>query len=313
MEAQTYIGVDISKDALEIEVRPSGERWQETNDETGVRRLAKRLADLPAPLVVCESTGGLERELVLALGLVKVPVAVMNPRRIHAFADALGRLAKNDRIDAEVIARFAEALHPEPRPLLDADHEALREVVTRREQLVEMRTMETNRRARATKRMRKQLDEHLTWLNKQIDQIDQEINRLLRSSVWREQDTLLRSAKGVGPVLSASLLAQVPELGRLSHKEIASLVGVAPFDNDSGKYAGRRTIKGGRAGVRTVLYMATLSAIRHNPVIRNYHGQLRQRGKLAKVAIVACMRKLLHILNAMMRDHQPWAHVGQIS
>jgi transposase len=307
MDAQTYIGVDISKDALEVEVRPGGEHWQETNDEPGVRRLAKRLADLPTPLVVCESTGGLERELVLALGLVKVPIAVMNPRRIHAFADALGRRAKNDRLDAEVIARFAEALRPEPRPLPDADHEVLREVVTRREQLVEMRTMETNRRARATKRMRQQLDEHLTWLNRQIDEIDQDINRLLRSSVWREQDGLLRSAKGVGPILSATLLAQVPELGRLGHKEIASLVGVAPFDNDSGRYAGRRTIQGGRAGVRTVLYMATLSAIRHNPVIRSYHRQLRQRGKLAKVAIVACMRKLLHILNAIMRNQQPWA------
>ena len=306
MDAQVFVGVDVSQETLEIAIRPGSEHWQQPNDSTGVRQLVNRLTQLPGPLVVCEATGGLERELVLALGLAGIPVAVMNPKRIHAFALAGGKLAKNDRLDAEVIAHFAETFRPEPRPLPTAEREALVLLVTRREQLIEMRVMEQNRRTRAVPSLRKRIDAHLAWLKREIDALDRDIGQQLRRSVWKEQDAILQSAKGVGPVLSATLLAQLPELGHLSHGEIAALVGVAPFDNDSGKHMGHRTIKGGRGQVRTALYMATLSAIRCNPIIRAYYAQLKTRGKLKKVVIVACMRKFLHILNAMVRDQRPW-------
>jgi transposase len=306
MDAQVFVGVDVSQETLEVAVRPGSEHWQAPNDSAGVRQLVKRLTDLPGPLVVCEATGGLERELVLALGLAGVPVAVMNPKRIHAFALASGKLAKNDRLDAEVIAHFAEAFRPEPRPLPTAERETLVLLVTRREQLIEMRTLEQNRRTRAAASLRKRIDAHLAWLKREIDTLDRDLGQQLRRSVWKEQDAILQSAKGVGPVLSATLLAQLPELGHLSRGEITALVGVAPFDNDSGKHTGHRTIKGGRSQVRTALYMATLSAIRYNPTIKTFYAQLKTRGKLEKVAIVACMRKLLHILNAMVRDQRSW-------
>ncbi len=310
MAGQTFVGVDVSQATLEVAVRPSSEHWQAQNDAAGVRQLVKHLTALPGPLVVCEATGGLERELVLALGLAGVPVAVINPKQIHAFALARGKLAKNDRLDAEVIAHFAETFQPVPRPLPTAERELLLLLVTRREQLIEMRTMEQNRRTRAAASLRKRIDAHLAWLKREIDTLDRDIGQQLRGSVWKEQDAILQSAKGVGPVLSATLLAQLPELGQLSHGEIAALVGVAPFDNDSGKHTGHRSIKGGRSHVRTALYMATLSAIRYNPVLRAYYARLRARGKLEKVAIVACMRKFLHILNAMARDQRAWAQAG---
>ena len=242
-----------------------------------------------------------------------LPIVVVNPRQVRDFAKATGRLAKTDRLDAEVIAHFAEAVHPEPRALPSADAQALGELVTRRQQLIEMRTAEGNRRRLATGRLRQQLDEHLAWLDRQLDDLDRELDDLLRNSpIWREQADVLRSAKGVGPILTATLLSALPELGQLNHKEIAALVGVAPFNRDSGTWRGKRQIWGGRGPVRAVLYMATLSAVRTNPVVRSFYQRLIGAGKLHKVALVASMHKLLTILNAMVRDGSRW-HPVQIT
>jgi transposase len=234
-------------------------------------------------------------------------VAVVNPRQVRDFAKATGRLAKTDTLDADVLARFAEAVQPQARPLPDATALALHHLVSRRRQLIEMRTAETNRRPLATDPLRPQLDEHIAWLTGQLADLDRELGRLLRASpVWRARDDLLRSVKGVGPVLSATLIAGLPELGRLGHKAVAALVGLAPFNQDSGNRRGRRTIRGGRAGVRHVLHMATLSAVRSNPVLRAFYQRLLIAGKLKKVALVATMHKLLIILNAMVRDQRCW-------
>jgi transposase len=307
MDAARFVGVDVSKPRLDIAVRPSGEQWSVGNDPVGLAQFVERLATGPCSLVVCEATGGLERALVAALSVAGVPVAVVNARQVRAFAQAIGRLAKTDRLDAAVLARFAEAVRPAPRPLPDPDRQGLEALVVRRRQLVEMRTMERNRRARVEPRFRGQLEEHLAWLDRQLDQLDREVDDLLRRSpIWRAQDDLLRSAKGVGPVLSATLLARLPELGRLDHRAIAALVGVAPFNRDSGRAQGKRAIWGGRGPVRAALYMATLSATRSNPVLRAFYRRLLQAGKPKKVALIACARRFLVILNAMLRDGQAW-------
>jgi transposase len=272
----------------------------------GIAALVKQVRQLRPALVVCEATGGWERLLVGALAAARLPIVIVNPRQVRDFAKATGRLAKTDRLDAEVIARFAEAVQPQPRALPSTAAQALDELVTRRQQLLEMRTAEGNRRRLATGRLRQQLDEHLAWLDRQLQDLDNELDDLLRRSpVWREQADLLRSAEGVGPMLTATLLSALPELGRLKHKDIAALVGVAPFNRDSGK----RRIGGGRGPVRAVLYMATLSPVRPNPVLRSFYQRLITAGKLQKVALVACMHKLLTILNAMARDRRPWQPV----
>ena len=302
-----YVGIDVSKNMLDLLVRPTGTRQQHPNDVDGIAALVKQLRQLRPSLIVCEATGGWERLVVGALAAARLPIVVVNPRQVRDFAKATGRLTKTDRLDAEVIARFAEAVHPEPRALPTADAQALDELVTRRQQLIEMRTAESNRRRLATGRLRQQLDEHLAWLDRQLNDLDKELDHTLRtSSVWCEQADLLRSAKGVGPVLTATLLSALPELGHLNHKEIAALVGVAPFNRDSGLWRGKRQIWGGRGPVRAVLYMATLSAVRTNPTLRTFYQRLIQAGKFQKVALVACMHTLLTILNAMVRDGRPW-------
>jgi transposase len=305
-----YVGIDVSKQRLDIAVRPPGERRQVANDPTGIAQLVRDLRRLRPALVVCESTGGWERLLVSSLAAARLPMVVVNPRQVRDFARATGQLAKTDELDAQVIAHFAEAVRPEVRPLPDAAARLLDELVTRRQQLIEMRTAESNRRRLATGRLRQQLDDHLAWLDRQLRELDEDLDQTLRQSpAWREQDDLLRSVKGVGPVLSATLLASLPELGRLDHKQIAALVGVAPFNRDSGTVRGKRRIWGGRARVRAVLYMATLAAVRSNPILRAFYRRLLDAGKLQKVALVACMHKLLTILNAMVRDQRRWEPV----
>ena len=284
-----YVGIDVSKQRLDVAVRPRGERRQVANDPTGIARLVRDLRRLRPALVVCESTGGWERLLVSSLAAGRLPIVVVNPRQVRDFARATGQLAKTDELDAQVIAHFAEAVRPEVRLLPDA---------------------ESNRRRLATGRLRQQLDDHLAWLDRQLREVDEDLDQTLRQSpAWRAQDDLLRSVKGVGPVLSATLLASLPELGRLDHKQIAALVGVAPFNRDSGTVRGKRRIWGGRAPVRAVLYMATLAAVRSNPILRTFYRRLLDAGKLQKVALVACMHTLLTILNAMLRDQRRWQPV----
>ena len=245
-----YVGIDVSKTTLDLMVRPTGTRQQQANDADGIAQLVKQLRQLRPALVVCEATGGWERLLVGALAAARLPIVMVNPRQVRDFAKATGRLAKTDRLDAEVIARFAEAVQPEPRALPSADAQALDELVTRRQQLIDMRTAEGNRRRLAAGRLREQLDEHLAWLDRQLHDLDKELDHTLRSSpVWREQAVVLRSAKGVGPILTATLLSALPELGHLNHKEIAALVGVAPFNRDSGMWRGKRQTWGDRGPV----------------------------------------------------------------
>ena len=269
--------------------------------------MVERLAALEPELVVLESTGGLERAVAKALREAGIPTAVMNPRQIRDFAKATGRLAKTDALDAEVLARFAEVIRPAPRPLADESTAQLRELVVRRQQLIKMATAERNRSKRASPKMKPRVRRHLEWLEEEIARLDEEIEEMkLKYEAWAHRDLLLRSVPGVGPVLSATLIGCLPELGVLRGKEIAALVGVAPFNRDSGQWHGKRGIWGGRAAVRAALYMATVAATRWNPVIREFYLRLVGAGKPVKVALVACMRKLLVILNAIVRDGKPW-------
>jgi transposase len=301
------IGIDVSKAHLDIGVRPSGARWEVDNSETDIAGLERKLLELKPTLIVLEATGGYETPVVAALASAGLPVAVVNPRQVRDFAKSLGKLAKTDKIDALVLARFAEAIHPEPRPLPDEQTLQLQAWVVRRRQLIEMLVMEKNRLGQTHKLLRPQVQEHIDWLEEQLADIDDHLRTSLHNSpVWREQEDLLRSVPGVGPVLSVTLLAELPELGQLNRKQIAALVGVAPFNCDSGQMHGKRAIWGGRASVRSVLYMAALSAKRFNPVIRTFYERLVTAGKPAKVALTACMRKLLTILNAMLASHSSW-------
>lgn len=302
-----WIGVDVSKDVLDVAVRPSGQVWQVANDERGIAALVDRLQGLQPQLVVLEATGGFEVPIAAALGVAGLPVAVVNPRQVRDFAKATGRLAKTDRIDAQALAHFAEGVKPAIRPLPDGQTKTLEALLTRRRQLLEMLTMERNRLRTALAPVRPKLQAHIQWLEQEVSSLDKELRSALRDSpLWREQDDLLQSVPGVGPVLSCTLLAGLPELGALSRKQAAALVGVAPFARDSGTLRGQRSIWGGRASVRTTLYMGTLSALRWNPVIRVFYQRLRAAGKPKKVAIVACMHKLLTILNAMMKHRTHW-------
>jgi transposase len=305
----SFVGIDVSKKQLDVVVRPTGEVWSAANDEPGIAELVSRLVEVSPVLVVLEATGGLQIPAVTALALRGIPIAVVNPRQVRDFAKALGRLAKTDTIDAEVLARFAEAVRPEPRPLPDEQAVQLEGLLTRRRQLVEMVTAETNRLgACRIARVRRGIEQHVAWLRKQIVDVDDELDGSIRASaVWREKDDLLRSVPGVGPVVSRTLLAELPELGRLNRKQIAALVGVAPMNRDSGTKRGHRHIWGGRAAVRGVLYMAALVAVRHNPRFKAFYQGLLRRGKLKKVALVACMRKLLTTLNAMVRAGTRWS------
>jgi transposase len=286
--------------------------WSVAHDDTGITRLVATLRDLRPLLVVLEATGGLEAPLVAALATAQVPVVQVNPRQIRDFARATGRLAKTDALDAQVLARFAATVRPSPRPLPDEATRALEALVLRRRQLLEMLTAEQNRLGAATAsrhpaRLHRQLREHIRWLQRQLGDLDTDLRAAIRSTpVWRAQDDLLQSVPGVGPVLSATLLATVPELGTLDRKQIAALVGVAPFNRDSGHFRGARSTWGGRAPVRAVLYMSALVAARHNPAIRALYARLVATGKPKKVALVACMRKLIVLLNAILRSGTPW-------
>ncbi len=305
--AKVYVGIDVAKDWLDVAQHPGGEAWRVPSGETGVAALVERLKGVRPTLVVLEATGGLQIPAVAALAAAGLRTVVVNPRQVRQFAGATGRLAKTDAIDAQVLAQFGEAVRPEVRPLPDAATQELSALVNRRRQLIEMLTAEKNRLRLATEKVRPNIEAHIRWLEGELLDLDGGLGEVIRSSpVWRERDNLLQSVPGVGPVLSSVLLADLPELGRLNRKEIAALAGVAPLNRDSGQFRGRRTVWGGRSHVRTALYMATLVASRYNPAIKSFYQRLLSVGKPKKVALTACMRKLLTILNAMVRHQAPW-------
>lgn len=305
-EASMNVGIDVAKDTLQVAVGP-GEGWSCANDEAGTEQLVKELQRRRPQRIVLEATGGYEQALVAALGVAALPVIVVNPRQVRDFAKALGKLAKSDPIDAEVLRRFAEAVQPEYRPLADEQTRELEALLARRRQLLAMLVAERQRLAQAAPVVRRELRAHIAWLAKRVKDSDRERGARLRSSpLWRERDQLLRSVAGVGRVTVQTLCAALPELGTLDRKKISALVGVAPFNCDSGTLHGRRRCWGGRAEVRAVLYMATVSAVRCNPALRTFYQRLKAAGKPPKVALTATMRKLLTILNAMVRDGAEW-------
>jgi len=303
---KTWVGIDVSQDNLDIYVLPQGLTLQQSNNQVGIQALIEQLHPLSPTLVVVESTGGLERSLVAGLQAASIPVAIANPRKVKGFAVALGK-AKTDKLDAEVIARFAQTVQPRTQPMVAASAQQLSDLVRRRQQLVEMQVAEKNRLSRASASVQTDIKAHIEQVHQRIEVLNEQIQSLAQQQRdWQRKDEILQSVKGIGKVTSALCLAELPELGTLSEKQIARLVGVAPINHDSGKHKGKRMISGGRTSVRCGLYMATLVAIRHNPVIQKFYERLLANGKLKKVALVACMRKLLVILNAMIRDNKSW-------
>jgi transposase len=307
-KAPIFVGIDVSKHRLDIHLRPSGESFTVDHDDGNVAVLVERLVALAPALIVLEATGGMEVRLAAALAAAGLPVAVVNPRQVRAFARATGRLAKTDRLDAAAIARFAEAVRPPARPLADAATRHLQALVARRRQLLEMLVAERNRRQAAAPTLHQRIDAHLRWLEEALAEIERDLDGAVRHSpLWRAKEELLRSVPGIGPVSARTLLAQLPELGSLTRRQAAALVGVAPFNRDSGRMRGRRTIWAGRAALRACLYMAAVAAARgSNPVIAGFYRRLRQAGKPAKLALTACMRKLVVTLNAMLRTDTAW-------
>ena len=303
-----FVGIDVSKDRLDVHLRPSGESFAVARDGEALAGLVERLQALAPALVVMEATGGYETVVASALGAAHLPLAAVNPRQIRAFARATGRLAKTDRLDAAAIAHFAEAIRPPARPIAEPEALALGELVARRRQVIEMIVAETNRRRTATqRRVIRAIERHLAVPQTELSELDGDIDGAIRNSpAWQAEADLLQSVPGIGPATLRTLIAELPELGKLDRRKIAALVGVAPINRDSGTLRGRRTIAGGRAAVRTALYMPTIVASRANPVIATYYKKLRAAGKPAKQALIACMRKLIVILNAMLRDQKPW-------
>ena len=303
-----YVGIDVAKDQMDVAVRPKDESWTVTNDDAGIRQLVSRLKALEPALVLLESSGGFELPLVAALATEAVPVVVVNPRQVRDFARATGKLAKTDALDAEILAHFAEAVRPPVRPLRDAETQILNSLVTRRQQVMIMLVSERNRLGATTAAaVRPRIKAHIGWLEMELSDLDESLRRTLRQSpVWREKDELLRTVPGVGEQVSLTLLAYLPELGTLNRRQIAALVGVAPFNRDSGTLRGKRTVWGGRARVRAALFMGALVATRHNPVIRDFYQRLLTSGKPKKLALTACMRKLLVILNSMLKHRSSW-------
>jgi transposase len=303
-----FVGIDVAKENFDVAIRPTGEVFRGTNDEAGYAELASRLKDLGPELIVMEATGGYEKGLARALAGEGLPVRVVNPKQVRDFAKATGRLAKTDALDAAVLAHFAEVCRPQIRPMPDESQELLASLVARRRQLVEMRTAEKTRIQKAPKALRGRIKAHIDWLDREIEQANDDLDGQIRKSpVYRELADTVRTVPGVGPQTTRVLLACLPELGHLDRKQIASLVGLAPINRDSGKYRGTRRIWGGRANVRSVLFMATVAAVRaRNPLIRPFHDRLQAAGKKSKVILVACMRKLLTILNAMAHSGHPW-------
>lgn len=304
---EVFIGIDVSKRWFDMAVWGQNTDRQFSNDEPGILQMVKLLTELSPTLVVLEASGGWEMTLVAELAFAKLPVTVVNPTRVRDFARAAGQWAKTDKLDARMLARFAQAIRPEVKSLRDEQDEYLAALVARRRQVIDILTAEKNRRTTTHGLVRQRLEEHIRWLEEELNQLKEEIDRFIQSSsLWQTKETLLQSVPGVGPVTSCTLIAELPELGTLNRQKIAALVGVAPFNRDSGPKRGKRRIFGGRAGVRSVLYMAALVGSRSNPVIRDFYQRLLARGKEKKVALVACMRKLLVILNAIIRDQKPW-------
>lgn len=305
---EVYVGVDVSKERLDVALRPSGECFGEANDEQAVSRLVKRLKPLRCTRVVVEATGGYETVLVAAFWATGLPVVVVNPRWVRAYAQSIGWLAKTDRIDARLLALYAERAELKSQALPDQATRELRELCARRVDLLEMVDAERNRLEHASGAVRREITSHIDYLRKRLKRIDRDIDGAVRASpLWRHQNELLDTVPGVGPALRSSMLAWLPELGQLNRVEIAKLVGVAPLNDDSGKFHGRRHIAGGRAPLRKTLYMATMGAMLHNAHLRAYYARLRANGKLHKVALVATMRKLLLILNAIVKTDTPWS------
>ena len=307
-----FVGIDVAEVGMDVAVRPADDRWEVSNDDAGIRQLLSRLKTLKPSLVLLEATGGLELPLVAALAGEELPVVVVNPRQVRDFAWATGKLAKTDALDAAVLAHFGEAVRPPVRPLRDADTQVLSSLVARRHQMIAMLVSEKNRLNAATSvTVRLRIEAHIEWLERELDDLDRDLQQTIRNSpVWREKDNLLRTGPGVGQQLSLTLLAYLPELGRLDRKQIAALVGVAPFNCDSGTLRGRRTVWGGRARVRATLYMGALVASRFNPVIRDFYQRLLAAGKPKKAALTACLRKLLVILNSMLKHGSSWCDLS---
>jgi len=307
MEKKIYVGIDVSKDTLDVAVHGDKQHWSFPNNETGITKAVSKFKELSPELVVLEATGGFEVFLATELVVAKIPTAVVNPRQVRDFAKSVGMLAKTDILDARIIARFAATVQPNPHPMPDIEAQELGALTARRRQIINMITAEKNRLNTAGKTVKPGISAHINWLEKELNEINRNIKQKVKDSpIWREKDELLQSVPGVGTNLSAIILAELPELGTLNRKQIAALVGVAPLNRDSGTLRGKRTTWGGRATVRTALYMATLVATRYNPVIRRFYERLREAGKATKVALTACMRKLLTILNAMLRYQTSW-------
>jgi transposase len=305
--SECFIGIDVASSHVDLCVRPTGEAKRFVTDD-GLEDLVRFVRDQSPSLVVMEATGGYETPVAAALAAEGIAVAIVNPRQVRDFAKATGRLAKTDALDAAAIAHFADAVRPPARPMPDQETRELNELVVRRRQLIEMRVAEQNRlRVNASKRTKKDLEEHIKWLQKRIKDHDKDIAQRVRaSSVWREKDDLLQSVPGLGKVVSATMITSLPELGTLDRRAIAALTGVAPYNCDSGKMRGKRVIWGGRSDVRAVLYMATVSAVRYNPLLKEFFKRLVSRGKAKKLALIACMRKMLTVANAVLRDRAPW-------
>ena len=307
LDATVFIGIDVSKEWLDVAVRPTGDTWRVAQDEEGIDALVLQCQSLHPQCVVTEATGGYEMPMVTALAAAGVPVAVVNPRQVRDFARSQGKLAKTDRIDAAVIAHFGAASGLVGQPLVPADARELEAIVTRRRQVIQMRTAELQHRQRTIPFVHHRIDRNLAALDEELRDLSDELTRRLRESpVWREREELLRSVPGIGPATVFSLLADLPELGSFDRREAAAVVGVAPFNRDSGKFRGSRRCWGGRAHVRAALYMATLVGVRYNPVLKAFYKRLVRAGKAKKVALTACMRKLLTILNAMLKHHTTW-------
>lgn len=304
---ESFVGIDVSKSVLDTAVDQEGELWQSANDKKGIADTVAKLAQLRPTLIVVESTGGLEIRLLTALYEAKLPFCRVHPGRVREFARSVGLLAKTDRLDARLLARFAEAVKPPVTHLPGENEQQLSALLTRRRQVVDMLTAEKNRLATAPSATQDRISQHIQWLQEECDTLEKAIDEFIdQTPTFRKKQDVLQSTPGIGPITSAILLADLPELGQLSRQKIAALVGVAPFNNDSGPRRGKRRVKGGRAAIRSTLYMATLSSIQFNPVIQTFYQRLVKRGKEKKVAVVACMRKLLTILNAMIRDNHTW-------
>ena len=307
-----FVGIDVSKAQLDVAVRPTGKRWTLPYDQTGIEGLIPQIVDLEPALVLLEATGGLELPLVAALAAAALPVVVVNPRQVRDFAKATGTLAKTDTLDAGVLAHFADAVRPDVRPLKDAETQILNSLTARRHQVMTMLVSEKNRLGTAIGAVSPRIEAHIAWLEQELSDLDKGLRQTLRRSpVWREKDDLLRTVPGVGEQLSLTLLANLPELGMLNRRQIAALVGVAPYNRDSGALRGKRAVWGGRSRVGAVLYMGALAASRHNPAIRDFYQRLPAAGKPKKVALVASMCKLLVILNGMLKHGSPWCDMTQ--